>query len=168
MKDYKTITPEIFFKENNLTESLILEYRFLPELSEIILVIDYADDAVQLVLSSKSKNWKYDRDFRKLRFKNVSNYSREEGTRKDLIPFKNNYHIKQHTAQKVIHHVEFKNKGAEYNINMDLGDFGSVDFVFTDLEVTRRLGKGEKISENEWQYYDVETNEPFDFYHPFT
>jgi hypothetical protein len=48
-----------------------------------------------------------------------------------------------------------------------VGSLGVYSFTFAELGVRRRLGRAVQTGPGEWDYFDIETSQPFDFYRPF-
>ncbi|HEX8596909.1 MAG TPA: HEAT repeat domain-containing protein [Chloroflexia bacterium] len=167
---------EHYFMSNNFMESLVLEYVYDPSAEMVTVTCDYAYDAVLAVLQREKPplmqgNKGYHREFRRLIFLGIHGYERKVGTSKSLRLHQDNYSAKLHERSVTIQGLIVRRnlRGDALKAQIDLGDFGSCTLSFTSLQVDRKFARstGKRPDSEEWDYTDIDTLEPIDFYSPF-
>lgn len=154
---------ETYFKEIDLTESLLLEYFYVEDRKELRLVFDIP----RVFLNENANLFIYDKEWVEYVFSNVDNYRRKKGTDTAMWENLNNYLLKRDRRNKVLHYLEVIYNGANSTAEIDFGDFGTVWFQFTEVTITALYGKALQIAINTWQYTDALSGKPIDYYDPF-
>jgi len=164
-----------YLTENKFNESLVIKFIYCTNCQIVNIECDYAHDVVQALLQGKRKPIKveknlYDRDLRRLKFTGVTNYTRMEGSDSRIVEYHNHYLAKNHKKAVVIQGLTIIQINAtNFQININLGDFGQCKFQFQFLETIQKLVKGSprRNADSGWQYIDINSQKPVDFYNPF-
>lgn len=156
------VNPIIYFNESVFNESLLLSFEY--ESKSLTIIVDYAHKNASLPLP---KGITTIREFRKLKFRDVYNYKREQGLNKTL-QLTDGFAAESSKGVHVIQDLKIRYKNGNYNIWFWLGHaFGGVEFSFLLLSVEYRLGIAKKNAQGDFDYYDEQTNQQFNFYRPF-
>ena len=147
-----------YFNENpDYPESLLISFSYQEKKREMTIISDYTYFERKTV-----------REFRKLTFQGLSFFRRDLGKEERLKPIIFEYnsidYASIHKLQKLkIRKLNGQCLSAGYFFDLGLGGF---EFHFSSLIHHYKVGKA--IWElGDWHYYDMSTNEKFDFYKPF-
>jgi hypothetical protein len=127
------------------------------------LLIDFISDSI---------NWNLERgkrEFKKTIFSDIRNFKRLLGANEKFRHVENIYHTDDYQEAHIIQRIDNCRTDDEYwkfSIILDTS-FGGFEFECTEICVTSKIGRGEKVDNNQWVYYDVATNEIFEFSNPF-
>lgn len=148
-----------YFRNNSFLECVLIKYELDTKFNTFTLISDYI-------------NWDLpegEREFRRLFFKEVRNYSRLTGkdNRAVLEP---NYFSSEDTPETILfQNINLSGPNENYfKIVIEANyNFGSIEFEFMELEESKKIGIGRQISNYEWVYNDKVDNHEFSFNDPF-
>lgn len=169
-----------YFQENDFAESDILLFLYKPQIQTLTIVCSYADDVIQAILRGENPPLKYNgiayhRDMRLLLFHGVFSYHRDLGSQANNPFWKqyaDHYIGKHHTSGFTLDYVQVDMVAQDtFQADFEFMGVGTCTFNFKDLTVDRCLvwgsEKEEPSSMKEWQYIEVVTRKPIDFWNPF-
>lgn len=166
-----------YFSDNIFNESLILVFKYKTEDNTVEMVCDYANDVVLSIYQGYKppllllNGTIYHRDFRKLTFIGVDKYERSIDSKKELAKCADEYIAKDHVRSVVVQdmQVSYAPSSDVFGARINFGDFGWCRFNFIGLQIERRLARsiGKQGDSEEWNYVDVYSMQPVDFYNPF-
>ena len=173
-----SVDVESYFEEHDLAESLAISIRPYLERGLVELVFVYANEAVSTYYASALANkvvpTPAPRDFRRLVFTGVRSMhykggfwaGEEEDWRRNPILVTRGRHAQVRVIQMA--DVTRCNDGRfQAQLRLDIMD-AHYQFDFEGLLEDRRLGRGlRRHHGDEWQYVDIKSERPFDFYEPF-
>lgn len=169
-----------YFAENILNESLVLGFIYDLDKRNILLICDYANDALQAVLQRRpppsveplrlNDGTPYHRDFRKLIFGDITKYVRKDVTNWKLANYVDRYLARDHQGGVVIESFRITPEKivGSFKVDINFGNFGRCSFDFTQLQVDRKVARTMgKDDAGNWIYVDSKTGQQIDFYKPF-
>lgn len=148
-----------FFSKTSFHESVVIRLQFIPGDASYIL------DCIRV-------NWelaKGKREFCRICFEGVSFFRYTEGISKvfKFSPYEFITRADSYTLE--IDEIEFCQSDNGKNLVRIIlpVSFGSIEFQFDLVTVLKRVGDGNMVAENEWEYRDEKTKQVFDFFNPF-
>jgi hypothetical protein len=130
--------------------------------------IDPAAAQLELVCESYFKHAEANRAFSLFRFSNVTQFDRRIGLHKSSEDVESTFVARDVIATWVIQSVRTKQRDERTRIEISFGhSYGSIAFEYGHLthELIHLYAKASGV--NTWDYSEVGTNRPIDFYNPF-
>jgi hypothetical protein len=174
------VDPVAFLGQHRFDESLVLSFRFLPRRAQVDLVLDYAAGVLDLVgqvgllapgITITDANRPH-RDLRRLTFEGVSHFRRipeptpRRRSARPAIPDDDEELAPPDAAGATLARLALKQRPRWHEAAVVL-PATAYTFRFTGLSVDQRIGHGRQVGPGQWEYQDVLTGEPFDFFRPF-
>lgn len=161
-----TVKPEEYFSENDLDESLVIKMYYLQEPAELHLIIVFArtPQLLKYLATGVRSTVPYPRDFRHLVFSGASEISISKVQKKkpaNLLDYSS-----KGNPVLILQALELLQNG-QNRITLFFGTDGTCGFNFDSLQVERKFGRGVKVGDDDYEYFEVESGKKFDFYNPF-
>lgn len=169
----KIVDPIAHFHAEDLQESLVIRLGYSLARKEFELVISFADvqGLIAETLSSSAPKVPSvrPREFRQLLFVGSTKPRRERVLLKRCDPYRIDYALREDSGGGPVVQQVFlrKGKALRYSIELGFGSFGTYLLEFEEVTEHRRFGRAVAEGHNQWAYFDVESNQPIDFYDPF-
>ena len=150
-------SPTDYFQSTQFNECLIISFELSNKRSEVELVTDTVEQNLP----------KGVRGFRKVVFNKVAYFERIAGETNGFDA--TTYNTRTSSGAFVIQHLACKLVSSGlYRLDMYVdSSWGGLNFAFESIDVFYKRGRGEENLQEGWDYFDADTGEPFDFYHPF-
>lgn len=141
---------------SELMESLVIEVSFCDRDRALVLVTDYWN---------RSPN--SDREFLRLQFSGVSDFSWVPGVASTADQFPGRYLLGEIGPVHVVQLAKVRGDRAPFRVRFSFGDLGRLSFTFADVVGRTLATRAAPDGRGGWTYTALANGEEVDFFRPF-